>query len=322
MFLLIINTLSSMEELKEYDFKGVVLSGFLMLFVWLALLAFAVFAVFQIDSWGGFAPIIGGLSVILFFILLIGFTMIEPNDLRVMVFFGKYRGTLKSNGYFWVNPFYTKTKLTFRARNLDIQPIKVNDKNGNPIMIGSVLVWRIKDSYKCMFDIDSSSMTTSVQGQQQTNRMKAYEEFVAIQCDAALRSLAGHYPYDLLDNQKHEITLRDGGEEVNEELERAINERLALAGIEVVEARINYLAYAPEIAAVMLRRQQAEAIIAAREKIVEGAVSMVDMALHQLKEKQVVELTNEQKAAMASNLMVVLCSDEPVAPMVNTTSEK
>lgn len=307
-----------MENLKEYAFKGAVLSGFLMLFVILVLLVLSGL-LFAFPVLGNMSYVVAPLCIVLSLFLAAGLVMIEPNNLRVMVFFGKYRGTLRTNGYFWVNPFYSKTKLTARARNLDIPPIKVNDKNGNPIMIGSILVWRIKDTYKCMFEIDSASMVSTVPGQAEPSRMKAFEEFVAIQCDAALRSLAGHYPYDLLDNQKHEVTLRDGGEEVNEELEKAINERLSLAGIEVVEARINYLAYAPEIAAVMLRRQQAEAIIAAREKIVEGAVSMVDMALQRLEEKSVVTFTEERKAAMVSNLLVVLCSDEPASPIVNTS---
>lgn len=307
-----------MENLKEYAFKGAVLSGFLMLFVILVLLVLSGL-LFAFPVLGNMSYVVAPLCIVLSLFLAAGLVMIEPNNLRVMVFFGKYRGTLRTNGYFWVNPFYSKTKLTARARNLDIPPIKVNDKNGNPIMIGSILVWRIKDTYKCMFEIDSASMVSTVPGQAEPSRMKAFEEFVAIQCDAALRSLAGHYPYDLLDNQKHEVTLRDGGEEVNDELEKAINERLSLAGIEVVEARINYLAYAPEIAAVMLRRQQAEAIIAAREKIVEGAVSMVDMALQRLEEKSVVTFTEERKAAMVSNLLVVLCSDEPASPIVNTS---
>lgn len=307
-----------MKDLKEFEFRGVVLSGFLMLFVILLMLACSVVCFFH-PFLGEFSYPLASLLIFVALILLFGLVMIEPNNLRVMVFFGKYRGTLKQNGYFWVNPFYSKTKLTSRARNLDIPPIKVNDKNGNPILIGSILVWRICDTYKCMFEIDSSSMISPTPGQSEPGRMKAFEEFVGIQCDGALRTLAGHYPYDLLDNQKHEVTLRDGGEEVCNELEKAINERLALAGIEVVEARINYLAYAPEIAAVMLRRQQAEAIIAAREKIVEGAVSMVDMALQRLEERAVVKLDEERKAAMVSNLLVVLCSDEPASPIVNTS---
>lgn len=307
-----------MKDSKEFDFKGVVLSGFLMLFVFFFLITCAIFCFFN-PFMGDATYFAGGILVFISLLLLLGLVMIEPNNVRVMVFFGKYKGTLKRNGYFWVNPLYTKTKLTSRARNLDIPPIKVNDKNGNPIMIGSILVWKICDTYKCMFEIDSSSMVSTAPGQAEPGRMRAFEEFVGIQCDGALRALAGHYPYDLLDNQQHEITLRDGGEEVSNELEKAINERLELAGIEVVEARINYLAYAPEIAAVMLRRQQAEAIIAAREKIVEGAVSMVDMALNRLEERGVVKLDDDRKAAMVSNLMVVLCSDEPASPIVNTS---
>ncbi|MGL5317511.1 MAG: SPFH domain-containing protein [Bacteroidales bacterium] len=291
-----------------------------MLFVALALLVIAALS-FIFPYFGAISYVAGGLCIFTsLFLVLPGLMMVEPNDIRVILFFGKYRGTFKRNGYFWVNPFYSTTKLTSRARNLDIPPIKVNDKNGNPIMIGSILVWKISDSYKCMFDIDSSSIVATPVGQTQPGRMKAFEEFVAIQCDGALRTLAGHYPYDLLDNQTHEITLRDGGEEVSNELEKAINERLQLAGIEVVEARINYLAYAPEIAAVMLRRQQAEAIIAAREKIVEGAVSMVEMALQRLEERSVVKLDDDRKAAMVSNLLVVLCSDEPTTPVVNTSA--
>lgn len=305
-----------MNETKEFEFQGTVISGFVMLGMFFVLLGLAPFLIFRLLVVPGIACAVAA------FLILPGFVLIEPNNLRVLLFFGKYRGTLRRNGFFWLNPFYTKTKLTMRARNLDIPPIKVNDKNGNPIMIGLVIVWRLRDTYKCMFDIDSTSlMAPGAPALTAQNRMTAYEQFVSIQSDAALRSVAGRYAYDLLDNQKHETTLRDGGEEVNNELEKEINERLDIAGIEAIEARINYLAYAPEIAAVMLRRQQAEAIIAAREKIVEGAVSMVDMALHQLKEKGVVELDNDKKAAMVSNLLVVLCSDEPAAPMINTTGE-
>lgn len=208
-----------------------------------------------------------------------------------------------------------------RARNLDAEPIKVNDKKGNPIMIGVVLVWKVRNTYKAMFEIDAQTMaqvpTTTEQSVR--NIMLAFENFVKIQCDAALRQVAGQYAYD--NNENHEeLTLRDSADEINEELEAKINERLAMAGIEVVEARINYLAYAPEIAAVMLRRQQADAIIAAREKIVEGAVGMVKMALDKLYAEQVVELDNDKRAAMVSNLMVVLCGDDTAQPVVNTGS--
>jgi regulator of protease activity HflC (stomatin/prohibitin superfamily) len=251
-----------------------------------------------------------------------GFFQNEPNEARVMIFFGEYEGTVKDNGYFWVNPFYTKKKLTLRARNLDAEPIKVNDKKGNPIMIGLVVVWRVADTYKASFDVDNASMTVSTPGTPAVDnvgqKMKAYEHFVKIQSDSALRHVAGLNAYDHTGTAaESDLTLRSGGEEVNDILETQINERLTISGIEVVEARINYLAYAPEIAAVMLRRQQADAIIAAREKIVEGAVGMVKMALKKLADEQVVDLDDDKKAAMVSNLMVVLCSEEGAQPVVN-----
>jgi regulator of protease activity HflC (stomatin/prohibitin superfamily) len=250
-----------------------------------------------------------------------GFMQIEPNEARVMIFFGKYHGTVKVNGYFWVNPFYAKKKLTLRARNLDAEPIKVNDKKGNPILIGQVLVWKVVDTYKASFDIDNMAKTVTQAGTSVDNvneKMKAYEYFVKVQSDAALRYVAGMYAYDDSGNEKEPLTLRSGGEEINEILEKQLNERLSIAGIEVLEARVNYLAYAPEIAAVMLRRQQADAIISAREKIVDGAVGMVKHALDKLSEEKVVDLDDEKKAAMVSNLLVVLCSDEHAQPVVNT----
>ncbi len=249
--------------------------------------------------------------------------MLEPNEARAMVFFGKYKGTFKETGFFYVNPFYAKKKLSLRARNLDVEPIKVNDKIGNPVLIGLVLVWRLKDTYKAMFEIDAQTMATggvsgaNIPGIAVANRMRAFEKFVMIQSDAALRQVAGQYAYDDNDVDSNELTLRGGGEEINIQLEKQLNERLEMAGMEVIEARLNYLAYAPEIAAVMLRRQQASAIIAAREKIVEGAVSMVKMALDRLKEEDIVDLDEEKKAAMVSNLLVVLCADEAAQPVVN-----
>ena len=243
-----------------------------------------------------------------------GFMQIEPNEARVMIFFGKYAGTVKDNGLFWVNPLYTKKKLTLRTRNLDAEPIKVNDKKGNPILIGQVLVWRVFDTYKASFDIYSVENKIDAV----SSKMRAFELFVKVQSDAALRYVAGMFAYDLFENEDENLTLRSGGQEINEILEKQLNERLSIAGIEIVEARINYLAYAPEIAAVMLRRQQADAIISAREKIVEGAVSMVKHALRKLSEEAVVELDDDKKAAMVSNLLVVLCSDERPQPIVNT----
>ena len=261
------------------------------------------------------------LLLIFYFISFVGFMQIEPNEARVMIFFGKYHGTVKDNGFFWVNPFYVKRRLTLRARNLDAEPIKVNDKKGNPILIGQMLVWRVVDTYKASFDIDNMSKAVPQAGIGVDNvneKMKAYEYFVKVQSDAALRYVAGMYAYDDSGNEKETLTLRSGGEEINDILENQLNERLSIAGIEILEARVNYLAYAPEIAAVMLRRQQADAIISAREKIVDGAVGMVKHALEKLSEEKVVELDDEKRAAMVSNLLVVLCSDEHAQPVVNT----
>lgn len=243
---------------------------------------------------------LGIVSTILFIFTMIGFTIVEPNGSCVMVLFGAYKGTIRENGFFWVNPFYLKRKVSLRARNFDSEPIKVNDNLGNPIKIGFVLVWRVLETYKAVFEVDD------------------YQHFVLVQSDAALRKLAGIYPYDNLEDHEAVMTLRSGGEEVNDELEKEIRERLTIAGIEVIEARINYIAYAEEIANAMLRRQQATAVVSARFKIVEGAVSMVQMALDQLSDKNIVELDEERKAAMVSNLMVVLCSDKDATPVVNT----
>jgi len=281
-----------------------------------------VFAMIGVMVWSGVtltAPAI--IIPILFLVLIImtvGFVQLEPNEARAMVFFGKYRGTFRENGFWWVNPFLTKKKISLRARNLNAEAIKVNDKSGNPIMIGLVMVWKIKDVYKALFEIDSQTIGQTAGGVTTLNStMRAFENFVSVQSDAALRQVAGRYNYDENSNPADDVTLRSGADEINEALKQTLNDRLAIAGIEAVEARINYLAYAPEIAAVMLRRQQADAIIAAREKIVEGAVSMVKMALDNLKKDGVVDLDEERKAAMVSNLLVVLCGDEPAAPVVN-----
>lgn len=262
--------------------------------------------------------------LILSIICVCGFILVEPGQARVLLFFGKYRGTFTQPGYYWLNPFISQKKLSLRVRNLDAEPIKVNDKTGNPIMIGMVLVWKLKDTYKAIFEIDTQTMAEGSVGQAGVGAsaaqvMNMLGRFVQIQADAALRQVAGQYAYDEdEDDNSSKKTLRDGSDEINKELEARIDERLAMAGIEVVEARINYLAYAPEIAAVMLRRQQASAIISAREKIVEGAVSMVKMALQKLSEEEVVELDDDKKAAMVSNLLVVLCGDDTAQPVVNT----
>lgn len=307
-------------ENKEFNFSGLCLNGFLMLVVTLAVLVLSAgLIVLGISQDNVALTTVGGLLLLADIILFCGFVMVEPNAARVMMFFGQYRGTFTKVGFFWVNPFITTKKLSLRARNLDAEPIKVNDKQGNPVMIGLVLVWKLRDTYKAIFDIDSQTMAEKNEDQTKAmaNIMGALENFVKIQSDAALRQVAGQYSYDNNENPD-ELTLRGGGEEINEVLEQKLNERLAMAGIDVVEARINYLAYAPEIAAVMLRRQQADAIIAAREKIVEGAVSMVKMALNRLSEENVVELDDDKKAAMVSNLMVVLCGDDTAQPVVNT----
>ena len=305
-------------ETKELNFKGFKMNGFLGLFVHLIVLPALIFF--------GFitcvpTAIVSGILCIVWLIMFAGYMQLEPNEARAMVFFGKYKGTFKETGFFWVNPFLDKKKLSLRARNLDVEPIKVNDKIGNPVLIGLVLVWKLKDTYKAMFEIDAQTMAEKGNGQVSVTvagRMNAFEAFVRVQSDAALRQVAGEYAYDDNEHDKNELTLRGGGEEINNQLEHQLNERLAMAGMEVVEARINYLAYAPEIAAVMLRRQQASAIITAREKIVEGAVSMVKMALDKLSEEEIVELDEEKKAAMVSNLLVVLCADEPAQPVINS----
>ena len=314
-------------------------NGFLHLFLNLAMLVGFIMAIIGMAGINGMVnpedgeptaliliPILGG--IVLFFIYIlhcIGFMIIQPNQSRVLTFFGRYSGTVRQNGFFWVNPFYAKRRISLRARNMDVPPIKVNDKNGNPIMIGLVLVWKIADTYKAVFDIDVDTLASNAQhgeqNQQQSQQtLKGYDSFVHVQSDAALRKVAGHYAYDNMDHNSSDITLRSGAEEINNQLEEELRSRLSIAGIEIVEARINYLAYAAEIASVMLRRQQADAIISAREKIVEGAVSMVELALNKLSEREVVQLDEEKKATMVSNLLVVLCADESASPVINTGS--
>lgn len=305
---------------SEFSYPGVVINGFIMVVITFILLP----AVALLSLWIFSDLIIGTvITVIIGLLVLIslgGFFIQEPNEARVMIFFGSYAGTYRQIGFYWANPFVTRKKLSLRIRNMDIEPIKVNDKIGNPVLIGMVLVWKIKDTYKVVFDLDSQSL-----GVGSSINARALDTFVRIQSDAALREVTSQFAYDPTDysehdnHEQHNITLRDGGDIINDLLEKKINERLEMAGMEVVEARLNYLAYAPEIAAVMLKRQQAAAIISAREKIVEGAVSMVEMALHELEHRNVVSLTQENKAALVSNLMVVLCGDEPVTPMLNTS---
>lgn len=279
-----------MKTEKEF----IPMNGYLMLFVAIALILVPI-------------PVIVMTRLIALVVLIIigvfslmGVFVVNPNESIVITLFGAYKGTVLKNGFFWANPFFTKKKISLRARNIDSEPIKVNDNVGNPIMIGIVLVWRVKDTFKAAFDVDD------------------YVKFVEIQSEAAIRKLAGDYPYDHFGDGQAEITLRSGGETVNEMLESALKERLDIAGIEVMEARISHLAYAQEIAQAMLKRQQATAIVSARFKIVEGAVSMVKMALEQLKEEDIIDMDEEKKAAMISNLLVVLCSDKDASPIVNT----
>ena len=238
--------------------------------------------------------------IIIGIIILIGLSVINPNEAIVTTFFGDYMGTMRQNGLRWVNPLFRRKKISLRARNLNGQKLKVNDKLGNPIEIAAVVVWRVGDTAKASFEVDD------------------YVRFVEIQSEAAVRHLAGAYAYDIMDEEKvEEVTLRDSTGLINAMLEGELTERLSRAGIDVLEARISHLAYAPEIAGAMLQRQQASAVVAARRQIVDGAVGMVDMALAQLSEKGIVHLDEERKAAMVSNLLVVLCSDKAAAPIVN-----
>lgn len=315
-------------ENKNFEYSGGYRNGFVMLFVVLAMFAasiapFVKGVILSEEGMEGALPIVlilGGIALLITsIILLCGFIKLEPNEARVLLFFGEYRGNFLKTGFWWVNPFMTVKNISLRARNLNVDPIKVNDKTGNPVLIGLVLVWKIKSEeiYRAVFDVDASAQVGEV-GVSSATRMQILENFVRVQSDAALRQVAGNYAYDNTISASEELTLRSNSGEINEELEEKLKERLALAGIEIVEARINYLAYAPEIAAVMLRRQQADAIIAAREKIVEGAVSMVKLALDRLSEDEIVELDEDKKAAMVSNLLVVLCADESAQPVVNT----
>lgn len=270
------------------------ISGYIALLVWLVIVVGANYCGFSGQTlWTV-------LLAILAIFMLAGFFYINPNGSRVMTLFGDYKGSVKTNGLFWVNPFYGRKAISLRARNFESERVKVNDKRGNPILISVITVWRVKDTFKAAFEVDK------------------YEHFVMVQSDAAVRHLAGAYSYDNFDDDQSEITLRSGMDEINHALEKELGERLAIAGIEVMEARIGYLAYAQEIASAMLKRQQAEAIVAARFKIVEGAVSMVEMALEDLSKKDIITLDEDKKAAMVSNLMVVLCADKEATPVLNT----
>ncbi len=269
------------------------LSGYIFILIDLALIPAAIFA------FTGGLPILGAILIFAFILIIPGFFIVEPNKAMVLLLFGEYKGSVKSYGFYWVNPFMTKKKLSLRVRNFENKPVKVNDKIGNPVMIGTIVVWQVQDSFKATFDVED------------------YENFVHLQTDAAVRKMAGLFAYDNFEDDLAEITLRSGVEEVNHSLEAELIERLSHAGIKVIEARISHLAYSSEIASAMLQRQQATAIVAARKKIVEGAVGMVEMALEDLKIKDIIEFDDDKKAIMVSNLMVVLCSDKSASPVLN-----
>jgi len=291
-------------------------NGFVHILVNIVLGLASIFSFVCFEMYGtGILIVIAIVLLILWTIHFIGFKLLQPNQAGIFTFFGKYVGTVKENGFFWFNPFFVCKKLYLRISNMDVEPIKVNDKKGNPIMIGLIVVWKIKDTYKACFEVSYASTTGK-----NTIDLRKFDGFVRVQSDAALRKVAGMFAYDNIDGDPNEITLRSGGDEINERLEEELRGHLAIAGIEIIEARINYLAYSSEIASAMLRRQQADAIISAREKIVEGAVSMVDLALKKLSADNIVELDEERKAAMVSNLLVVLCADESASPVINTGS--
>ena len=280
-----------MEKEKEYN----PISGYLMLTILLAVLIFGVYSLVLMPN-----PVFIVLLVLFTLLIVLGFVIIYPNFSSVLTLFGKYKGTIKKNGFHWVNPFFIRKRVSLRAQNFDSEKIKVNDKLGNPIQISVILVWKVQNTFKAAFEVND------------------YEHFVRVQTDAAVRKLAGTYPYDNFDDARAEVTLRSGLNEVNHALEEELSDRLEIAGLNVIEARIGYLAYAPEIASAMLRRQQATAIVSARKKIVEGAVGMVEMALEELNKKEILDLDEERKAAMVSNLMVVLCADKDASPVINT----
>lgn len=277
-------------------------SGFIFLIIGILIIGLGVYLMASLHPFISFVPFIPPILIVFGVIVISGLMIINPNESRVLTFFGKYVGTVKENGFLWANPLYKKRKISLRASNFDSERVKVNDSRGNPILISVILVWRVKETYKAAFEVDD------------------YKSFVRVQTDAAVRKLAGMYSYDSFDDDQEEITLRSNVGEVNDALEEELSNRLEIAGIEVIEARIGYLAYAPEIASAMLKRQQAEAIVAARLKIVEGAVSMVENALDELSKKDIITLDEEKKAAMVSNLMVILCSDKEATPVLNTGS--
>jgi regulator of protease activity HflC (stomatin/prohibitin superfamily) len=273
-------------------------NGWMFILIAIALMALGFFLLVGGAQWRSALPIVAGILVGIFaFVMLGGFFTLQPNESAVLTLFGAYKGTTRQNGFLWANPFYRKQKISLRVRNLNGEKLKVNDKRGNPVEIAVVIVWRIKDTAQAVFDVDS------------------YDNFIRIQSESCVRHIASSYFYD--DADGGELTLRGGGVEVAAALAKELQERLERAGIGIEEARLTHLAYSPEIAQTMLRRQQAEAVIAARQKIVFGAVGMVEMALRELSDKGVVKLDEERKAAMVSNLLVVLCSESQAQPVLN-----
>ncbi len=292
------------EKTDERGFE--VLGGWPMFGVWLGLVAAAIAtireaALASTDAAAAGWGILGGLLILTAVVHLCGFFVVNPNASRVLVLFGRYRGTVRRNGFFWTNPFTIKTRVSLRARNFDSDKLKVNDKGGSPIEIAAVVVWIVRDTAHALFDVDD------------------YEEYVRIQAESAIRGLASRYHYDAEDCDEV-VSLRTAREEVSDELKQELDARLERAGVDIVEARLSHLAYAPEIAGAMLRRQQADAVIAARKKIVDGAVGMVEMALTELQSKNVLDLDDERRATMVSNLLVVLCAEQATQPVINTGS--
>jgi len=290
------------KEITKTQFNGwtVLFSDILFLLISIAIFIYGIVLLNHRESSGGYLLTLGIICLITSILIFTGLFTVEPNEAVVLILFGKYVGTEKSTGFRWANPFYTKKKISLRVRNFDSEKLKVNDKKGNPIEISAVVVWKVEDTAEAIFEVDD------------------YLNYVHVQSESAIRHLATSYPYD--DSDGEEISLRSSIDEVSEHLQKEIHERVNAAGVVVLEARINHLAYSPEIAHAMLQRQQAEAIIAARQKIVEGAVSMVEMALDKLKDQNVVDLDEERKANMVSNLMVVLCSDRATQPVINAGS--
>ncbi len=302
---------------KEIKLKN---NGFLNLFMGLVFILSPLSLIFYREVWS--VPVVIFMAVTGIF-WLTGLFIIQPNQTSVLVFFGKYQGTVKTNGFFWLNPFYTKKKVSLRVRNLESDVIKVNDQQGNPILISAIVVWKVIDTYKAVFNIEAMEEVDIKTGMKKTKSEESYQKFIKIQTESALRKIAHTYPYDNIEELKGEepvICLRSGIDEINRSLAFEISERLLLVGIEVIESRISNLSYAPEIAGAMLRRQQATAIVAARQKIVEGAVGMVKLALDELKDQHIIELDDDKKASMVSNLLVVLCADESARPVINTGS--